>query len=155
MCLLGHAVGLCRSAVLARVGEYVRSILRVAPKIVRAVRQDDWSAANFASYQDYSTEVVKVNDRLVANSFTAFDSFPLWNAWFRIWISGSYIGVLRLRKILSDHQQHGDDERLEKEFESATYRDIFPLRALTMRLFSIRPAKQWKPIAPVTFQKKR
>ena len=59
--------------------------------------------------------------RLVANSFTAFDSFPLWNAWFRIWISGSYIGVLRLRKILSDYQQHGDDERLEKEFESATY----------------------------------
>lgn len=120
-CLLGHAVGFVDPLFSRGLVNTFESILRVAPKIVHAVRQDDWSKERFASYQHYSLEVVKVNDRLVANSFTAFDSFPLWNAWFRIWISGSYIGVLRLRKILSDYQQHGDDERLEKEFESATY----------------------------------
>ncbi len=120
-CLLGHAVGFVDPLFSRGLVNTFESIARVAPKILKAVKTDVWRKEDFYSYQDYSLEVVKVNDRLVANSFTAFDSFPLWNAWFRVWISGSYIGVLRFRKILSDYLKTGDNEALEQAFETATY----------------------------------
>ncbi|AIO67612.1 NAD(P)/FAD-dependent oxidoreductase [Burkholderia oklahomensis] len=120
-CLLGHAVGFVDPLFSRGLVNTFESIVRLAPRLIAAVRDDVWKRANLASLERYSLEVVRVNDRLVANSYTAFKSFPLWNAWFRIWLSGSYIGVLRLRKILADYQRGRDDDALEAAFADATY----------------------------------
>ena len=89
--------------------------------MLRAAAQDRWQREDLISFEQYSLEVVRINDRLVANSYDAFSSFPLWNAWFRIWLSGSYIGVLRFRKILADFMASGDAIALEKNFENARF----------------------------------
>ena len=120
-CLLGHAVGFVDPLFSRGLVNTFESIARIVPPILDAVKSNEWRKENFLSYQDYSLEVVKVNDRLVANSFTAFDSFPLWNAWFRVWISGSYIGVLRFRKIFADYQKTHDNDALRSDFENASF----------------------------------
>lgn len=120
-CLLGHAVGFVDPLFSRGLVNTFESIARMAPALIEAVQTNTWNKRDFLAYQDYSLEVVRINDRLVANSFTAFDSFPLWNAWFRVWISGSYIGVLRLRKIYSDYLADGDDDKLRQAFENSTY----------------------------------
>ena len=120
-CLLGHAAGFVDPLFSRGLSITFESINRLAPKLLRAAREDRWRKEDFATYERYILEVVHIADRLVANSYQAFRSFPLWNAWFRIWLSGSYIGVLRLRKILADYAASRDDEALERAFDEATY----------------------------------
>jgi len=120
-CLLGHAVGFVDPLFSRGLVNTFESINRLAPKIVDSVRSGVWDKSSLSSYEEYSLEVVRVNDRLVANSYTAFDSFALWNAWFRVWISGSYIGVLRLRKVYSDFMQDRDEAKLNRAFEEASF----------------------------------
>ncbi|GBQ27408.1 FAD dependent oxidoreductase [Gluconacetobacter sacchari DSM 12717] len=120
-CLLGHAAGFVDPLFSRGLANTFESILRVAPKILRSLRDNKWHSDDFFSYDRYSRSVVAINDRLVANSYSAFRSFPLWNAWFRVWLSGSYIGVLRLRRILADFRSHGDLDALEQAFDNATY----------------------------------
>lgn len=120
-CLLGHAAGFVDPLFSRGLANTFESIVRVAPKLLRAVELDRFDKRDFESYQHYGLKVVATNDRLVANSFTAFDSFPLWNAWFRTWVAGSYIGVLRWRKIFDDYQRTGDDDALERAIDDTTY----------------------------------
>lgn len=119
--LLGHAAGFVDPLFSRGLAITFESVNRLAPAILRAAREDRWRKEGFAGYARYIREAVRVNDRLVANSYRAFRSFPLWNAWFRVWLSGSYVGVLRLRKVLADYVASGDAEALDRAFEEATY----------------------------------
>ena len=120
-CLLGHAVGFVDPLFSRGLVNTFESIARLAPTLLKSLRADRWQREDLLPLERYSLEVVRINDRLVANSYTAFRTFPLWNAWFRIWLSGSYIGVLRLRRILSDYLADRDNEALDGAFENATY----------------------------------
>ncbi|KWF73742.1 alkylhalidase [Burkholderia multivorans] len=120
-CLLGHAVGFVDPLFSRGLVNTFESIVRLAPVLLESVKTDTWKRENLLPLERYSLQVVRINDRLVANSYTAFKTFPLWNAWFRIWLSGSYIGVLRLRKILADYLKDRDDDALRATFENATY----------------------------------
>lgn len=120
-CLLGHAVGFVDPLFSRGLVNTFESIARLAPTLLESVKSDSWKRENLLPLERYSLEVVRINDRLVANSYTAFKTFPLWNAWFRIWLSGSYIGVLRLRRILADYLANRDDDALQAAFENATY----------------------------------
>ncbi len=120
-CLLGHAVGFVDPLFSRGLVNTFESIARLAPTLLKSLRADRWQREDLLPLERYSLEVVRINDRLVANSYTAFRTFPLWNAWFRIWLSGSYIGVLRLRRILSDYLVDRDNEALDGAFENATY----------------------------------
>ena len=120
-CLLGHAVGFVDPLFSRGLVNTFESIARLAPTLLKSLRADRWQREDLLPLERYSLEVVRINDRLVANSYIAFRTFPLWNAWFRIWLSGSYIGVLRLRRILSDYLVDRDNEALDGAFENATY----------------------------------
>lgn len=120
-CLLGHAIGFVDPLFSRGLANTFESVARVAPKLIRAVANDHFHKEDFATYEAYGLNVIKTNDRLVANSFTAFDSFSLWNAWFRAWVAGSYIGVLRWRRILADYERTHDDDALERAFDETTY----------------------------------
>lgn len=120
-CLLGHSAGFVDPLFSRGLANTFESINRLAPKILRAARLDRWVKEDFQSYDKYVNAVVAINDRLVANSYSAFKTFPLWNAWFRVWLSGSYIGVLRLRRILADYLRTRDNDQLEAAFDDAAY----------------------------------
>lgn len=120
-CLLGHAVGFVDPLFSRGLVNTFESIVRIAPVLLESARTDVWKRDNLLTLERYSLEVVRINDRLVANSYTAFKTFPLWNAWFRVWLSGSYIGVLRLRRILADYLAQRDDDALRTTFDAATY----------------------------------
>jgi tetracycline 7-halogenase / FADH2 O2-dependent halogenase len=120
-CLLAHAAGFVDPLFSRGLVNTFESINRLAPKLIRAARNDRWKREDFASFEAYSLEVVRVNDRLVANSFEAFTSFPLWNAWHRIWISGSHLGNLRLAKLLHELRTTGDKAALEHALEQVRH----------------------------------
>ena len=120
-CLLGHAVGFVDPLFSRGLVNTFESIARLAPTLLKSLQADRWQREDLLPLERYSLEVVRINDRLVANSYTAFRTFPLWNAWFRLWLSGSYIGVLRLRRILADYLADRDNEALDAAFDNATY----------------------------------
>jgi FADH2 O2-dependent halogenase len=120
-CLLGHAVGFVDPLFSRGLVNTFESIARLAPTLLKSLQADRWQREDLLPLERYSLEVVRINDRLVANSYTAFRTFPLWNAWFRLWLSGSYIGVLRLRRILADYLADLDNEALDAAFDNATY----------------------------------
>lgn len=55
---------------------------------------------------------VEIFDRLVATSFDTFRSFPLWNAWYRIWEIGTYFNALGAMRCLMKYRETGDKRDL-------------------------------------------
>jgi tetracycline 7-halogenase / FADH2 O2-dependent halogenase len=61
---------------------------------------------------------VKIFDKLVATSFVSFQSFALWNAWYRIWEIGTYFNALGAMRCLMKHRETGKRSDLMMRFSS-------------------------------------
>lgn len=109
-CLLGHAAAFIDplfSFGLANTGDAVNHL---AWRLIRAVRDDDFSAERFAWFDQWQQARYDYNDEMVNAGFTSFDHFELWKAVFRIWVWGDNAGTFRLRKALTEFEKSGKDE---------------------------------------------
>ena len=65
----------------------------MAPRILEACRTDDFSTENFQAIDDYFDRAFHHYDLVVSNSFDAFPEYELWDAWYRVWVSGLLVGT--------------------------------------------------------------
>ncbi len=71
----------------------------LAGPLLAALDDDDFSRARFAYAEQVQSSMLRQSDRVVNNSYRAFPSFPLWNAWLRVWLIAEILGDLRLFSI--------------------------------------------------------
>jgi FADH2 O2-dependent halogenase len=116
-CLLAHAAGFVDPLFSRGLVNTFGSINLLAPKILQAIKTENWSREAFLSVERYTLNFTKYNDRLVANSFTAFQNFELWNAWYRIWVMLTLFGTICLGKIFSNFTMTRDDDELTRQIE--------------------------------------
>jgi FADH2 O2-dependent halogenase len=62
-------------------------------ELLRAFRTNDFSVEKFEHLDDFFATNIKYADEMVACSFVSFRDFDLWDAWFRIWVVGLFIGT--------------------------------------------------------------
>jgi FADH2 O2-dependent halogenase len=108
-CLLGHAAAFIDplfSFGLANTGDAVNAL---AWRLIRAVKDDDFSADRFAYFDRWQQARYHYNDEMVNAGYTAFDHFELWKAVFRIWVWGDNAGTFRLRRALTEFEDTGRD----------------------------------------------
>jgi FADH2 O2-dependent halogenase len=97
----------------------------LAPRLMQALRDDDFSPARFEYPRQLQASMIKDNDRMVFNSFRGFGDFDAWNAWLRLWLMNVIIGDLRMFRVCLKYLETGN----KAEFESLD-RDPLPLSAL-------------------------
>jgi FADH2 O2-dependent halogenase len=80
----------------------------LAGPLLEALATDDFSRDRFAYAEQVQSTMLRQSDRVVNNSYRAFPSFPLWNAWLRVWLIAEIFGDLRLFSICVKYMETKD-----------------------------------------------
>jgi FADH2 O2-dependent halogenase len=104
-CLISHSAGFIDALFSRGLANTMEIINALAGRLVQALTDDDLSAERFEYIDRLQQSLITYNDRLVACSFTAFSDFGLWNAWYRIWVLGAFLGWLRLTRAYRKYQE--------------------------------------------------
>jgi tetracycline 7-halogenase / FADH2 O2-dependent halogenase len=119
-CLMSHAAGFIDPLFSRGLSNTFEVVDALAYRLLRALRDGDFSAERFAYVERLERGLLQYNDDLVNSSFIAFSHFRLWNAVFRVW--GAFIspGVMRLTRARLLHVRD-HDERHFRELEDTAH----------------------------------
>jgi len=133
-CLTSHASGFVDALFSRGLANTFEIINALGWRLIDAVRDDDFDVERFKLVEDLEQGLLDFNDDLVANAYTSFRDYDLWDAWFRVWsvnqrlsnfeINRAYGKYLKTRnpRILEDYERHAVRGTLA-EYEPA--RELF------------------------------
>lgn len=90
---------------LATTTEHLQTL---AWRILQAIDDDDFSDERFAYSDKLLQKLTDGADQLIYGAFTAWRSFDLWDAWFRLWILGQAFAEFRLVVKHLEYRNTGD-----------------------------------------------
>lgn len=108
-CLLGHAAAFIDPLFSRGLSNTAEVVNALGWRLLRAVRDDDFSADRFEYVERLQQSLLDYNDELVDAAFISFSDYDLWTAVFRIWAWGSNAGTFRLQEALTNYLRDGDD----------------------------------------------
>jgi FADH2 O2-dependent halogenase len=111
--LMSHASGAVDALYSRGLANTSEIIHAAAAPLLRALAEDDFSLDRFEPLDRLQQAQLDHNDELVSGSYIAFRDFDLWNAWFRIWVIGTFYGWLRLHRHYSQWEKTGDSAVLD------------------------------------------
>ena len=109
-CLLAHAAGFIDPLFSRGMSNTAEAINSLAWRLIRAVKDDDFSAERFEYVDRLQQRLLNHNDELVNAAFISWCDYDLWSAVFRAWASGTNAGSYRLQKAITDFTRDGRDE---------------------------------------------
>ncbi|HEY0097602.1 MAG TPA: tryptophan 7-halogenase [Pyrinomonadaceae bacterium] len=62
-------------------------------QLLRAFKNNDFSVESFEHLNNFFDSNIGYADEMVSSSFVSFRDFELWDAWFRVWVVGLFIGT--------------------------------------------------------------
>jgi FADH2 O2-dependent halogenase len=121
--LLSHAAGFIDPLFSRGMANTCEIVNVLAWRVLRALRDGDFSAERFADVDRIQQALLDGNDRLVNASFISFEHYDLWAAVFRIWAWGSNAGSFRAHEAFRRWRRTGDEQHL-LELENARNQDL-------------------------------
>lgn len=106
--LMAHAHGFVDALYSRGLISTFETIHALAPRLIEALRADDFALARFDYPRRLQAALLQANDHMVFNSYRAFGSYPTWNAWVRVWLANVLFGDLRLFRICIKYLNTGD-----------------------------------------------
>jgi tetracycline 7-halogenase / FADH2 O2-dependent halogenase len=97
--LMSHAHGFIDALYSRGMINTFEQIHALAPRLMQALRDDDFAVSRFDYPRRLQAAMLKDNDQMVFNSFRAFGDFNAWNAWLRIWVVNIIFGDLRIFRV--------------------------------------------------------
>lgn len=84
-CLTSHAAGFIDPLFSRGMTNTLEIVNALAWRLLEALREDDFAVERFKPVQDLEQGLLEFNDNLVANAYSSFQRFELWDAWVRVW----------------------------------------------------------------------
>lgn len=97
--LMSHAHGFIDALYSRGMINTFEQIHALAPRLIQALRDDDFSPERFDYPRRLQASMIRDNDRMVFNSFRSFADFDTWNAWLRLWLVNIIFGDLRMFRV--------------------------------------------------------
>lgn len=110
--LLAHAAAFVDPLFSRGLHNTCEAVNVLAWRILRAVRDGDFSAERFADVDLRQQALFDGNDKLVNAAYQSFSSHELWSAVFRIWAWGSNAGTFRALEASRLWRKSGDEAYL-------------------------------------------
>jgi FADH2 O2-dependent halogenase len=107
-CLLSHAAGFIDPLFSRGLFNTMQTTNVLADLLIKAVKDGDFSKARFAPVEKMQQGLIDFNDMLVNCSYISWRHYPLWNAWFRLWLLTGNYGQLRIQQAMIKHRLNGD-----------------------------------------------
>ncbi|MBC7975207.1 MAG: tryptophan 7-halogenase [Myxococcales bacterium] len=132
--LLSHAAGFIDPLFSRGLANTCEVNNAFATTLLAALDDDDLSAARFAHVEQLQQNLIDSHDKLVSCSYSSFRDYELWNAWYRVWVMGSFLATLRLQRAKMRYDETGDLAFLEQlehpPFPGRVSPDYAPFNAL-------------------------
>ncbi|HZN19646.1 MAG TPA: NAD(P)/FAD-dependent oxidoreductase [Micromonosporaceae bacterium] len=112
-CLTSHAAGFLDPLFSRGLSNSMETMHALVHRLLDAIRDDDFSVERFAYMQDFEQGLLDFNDDLVANAYTSFQDWRLWDAWFRIWSLGQFIATFEVNRCYARYLDSRDPSVLE------------------------------------------
>jgi FADH2 O2-dependent halogenase len=112
-CLTSHAAGFIDALFSRGLENTMEIINNLVHRVVDAVRDDDFSIERFEYVQELEQSLLDFNDDLVANAYTSFQSWNLWDAWFRVWSLGQILATFEINRAYAKYVGRHDLAALE------------------------------------------
>jgi FADH2 O2-dependent halogenase len=144
-CLTSHAAGFVDALFSRGLSNTMEIINALGWRLLDAIREDDFSEERFSYVQELEQGLLDFNDDLVANAYTSFGSWELWNAWFRLWSLGQILATFEVNRAYARFLDHHDPavlERLERQAPAGAIPDYAPVRDLLKRTSELTQAVQ-------------
>jgi tetracycline 7-halogenase / FADH2 O2-dependent halogenase len=110
--LLSHAAAFLDPLFSRGLSNTCQAINALSWRLLRAFKDDDFSAERFADFDVLQQALFDGNDNLVNSAFIAFEHYDLWTAVFRIWAWGSNAGTFRAHEAFTRWKKDHDDRHL-------------------------------------------
>ncbi|MGC4868602.1 NAD(P)/FAD-dependent oxidoreductase [Micromonospora sp. DT53] len=97
-CLTSHAAGFLDPLFSRGLSNSLETMHALVHRLLSAIADDDFSVERFEYMQEFEQGLLDFNDDLVANAYTSFGDWRLWDAWFRIWSLGQFIATFEVNR---------------------------------------------------------
>ncbi|MEU7137869.1 tryptophan 7-halogenase [Nocardia sp. NPDC046473] len=122
-CLLPHASDFIDPLTSSGLSITAMGVNALAHRLIDAVRTDDFAPERFEYLETWVKNSFAYYDKLVGYSYTAFDNFELWNAWFRVWTIMTLYGSNGMMEAMFAFDRTKDPAVFAK-LEEAPYRGV-------------------------------
>jgi FADH2 O2-dependent halogenase len=112
-CLTSHAAGFIDALFSRGLENTMEVINSLIGRVLDAVRDDDFSVERFEPVQHLEQGLLDYNDDLVANAYTSFRSWDLWDAWFRIWSLAQILATFEINRTYAKYIRNHDMKAVE------------------------------------------
>jgi FADH2 O2-dependent halogenase len=140
-CLLSHAAGFIDPLFSRGLSNTAEAINALAWRLLRAFKDDDFSAERFDFVDRLQQGLLDYNDELVNAAYISFEDYDLWSAVFRIWAWGSNAGTFRLQEALTRFLKDGREDHFLDLEEASNLGFYWPDHAGYRKLFDEMVAK--------------
>lgn len=132
-CLTSHAAGFVDALFSRGLSNSFEIVNALGYRLLDALRDDDFDVARFEPVQHLEQSLIDFNDDLVANAYTSFQDFRLWDTWFRVWSLGQVLATFEINRAYAKYLDSHDAAVLEPLAQIApagSIPDYEPARAL-------------------------
>lgn len=136
-CLTSHAAGFVDALFSRGLSNTMEIINALGWRLLDAIREDDFSVERFEYVQKLEQGLLDFNDDLVANAYTSFQNWDLWDGWFRVWSLGQILATMEINRAYANYLVDHDPatlERLERQAPDGAIPDYAPARAMLRKV---------------------
>ena len=112
-CLLAHAGFFIDPLYSTGLALTTAMVDQVAEQLLHSVKTNDFSLPQFERMNDFFHRNIAYADKVVGSSFVSFRDYELWDAWYRVWVLGLFIGTATNATIYLKYIETGDLKVLE------------------------------------------
>lgn len=112
-CLTSHAAGFIDPLFSRGMSNTFEIINALSWRLLEALREDDFSVERFDYVQHLEQGQLDFNDNLVANAYTSFSDYKLWDAWCRVWALGQILGTMEINRAYAKYLNSHDEAVLK------------------------------------------
>jgi tetracycline 7-halogenase / FADH2 O2-dependent halogenase len=132
-CLTSHASGFVDALFSRGLSNSFEIINALGWRLLDALRDDDFDMSRFEYVQQLEQGLLDFNDNLVANAYTSFGNYDLWDTWFRVWSLGQILATFEINRTYARYlESHdvADLAHLESIAPDGSISDYAPARQL-------------------------
>ncbi|GAA4681618.1 NAD(P)/FAD-dependent oxidoreductase [Phytohabitans rumicis] len=130
-CLTSHAAGFIDALFSRGLSNTMEIINVLVQRLLDAIKDDDFAVERFEAVQELEQGQLDFNDDLVANAYTSFGDWRLWDAWFRVWSLSQILATFEVNKAYAQFVDSRDPSvlsRMEKPWWRVTLSTFDPSR---------------------------
>ena len=113
-CLSAHSAGFIDPLYSSGLNLSVMMVDLLAEKLLDAFKDNDFDTERFKPIEKTIKESLIHYDEMISNSYSSFCHYDLWDAWFRVWSTGNFLGSVSISNLLFGYLKNKNKKILSK-----------------------------------------